>query len=797
VTGSRLRAMTAALVTCALASGALLVAPTASAVTAVPAQQVVATSGEAAGPTTAASAPNEPWSNLAYGNGVWVAVSSSGDVMTSPDGIDWTQTRDADDGTWSDVDYGNGVFVALNSRPSSTGLQSMTSTDGVTWTTHAGSSRVAWTDLAYGNGVWVAVGYGNYDSDKKVMTSPDGITWTPRSSASDRRIWLDVTYGDGRFVAVSQGTSTKYAWTMTSTDGINWTGGAAPSPTRQTWSSVTYGDGLFVAVSGTGDGDRVMTSPDGVTWTRQSTPGASRSWSSVTYGDGLFVAVLGQVNCSKYRRPVMTSPDGITWTLRDGAKRQAWTEVHYANGRFVSLTNCDSAYVGTDRVMSSTDGLTWSLEYAQSITFAEPASQLLGDGSLALSASASSSLAVSYDSSTTSVCTVSGSTVSFVAAGTCSITASQAGDSTYGAAADVTRSFDVGKAAQTITFAKPDDDSFASGSVTLAGTASSNLAVSYSSDTTGVCTVSGADVTYVSPGTCTITASQAGNGTYDAAADVTRSFAVGKVAQAITFAKPDDDNYSSGSVTLSGTASSNLAVSYSSDTTSVCTVSGAEVTYVSPGTCTITASQAGNGTYDAAADVTRSFAIAAPPAPSLPPTPGGGSQPGTGPGDSSPPSGPGTSNPPPGDDSNSPQLEEQPQVTVPDIGPPGPVIRLKAQHRAKLKLAKSDFRMRFKEPRFDGGSPITGYKFRIKVTGKSLGERSKFRRWSKWHEMQPPSVTPRVISSDLPRMKRLRQALDGMRVHVQVVAENKAGASPKRTARVRVATELVTLPGNG
>ena len=154
MTGSRLRAMTAALVSCALASGALLVAPTASAVTAVPAQQVVANSGDAAGPTTAASAPDERWSNLAYGNGVWVALDGYGNVMTSPDGIDWTQTRDADERMWSDVGYGNGVFVALNSSPDSTGFQSMTSTDGVTWTTHAGSSPVTWTDLAYGNGVW-------------------------------------------------------------------------------------------------------------------------------------------------------------------------------------------------------------------------------------------------------------------------------------------------------------------------------------------------------------------------------------------------------------------------------------------------------------------------------------------------------------------------------------------------------------------------------------------------------------------------------------------------------------------
>ena len=40
--------------------------------------------------------------------------------------------------------------------------------------------------------------------------------------------------------------------------------------------------GLFVAVSYTGTGDRVMTSPDGIIWTIQ-TSAADNSWISVTY----------------------------------------------------------------------------------------------------------------------------------------------------------------------------------------------------------------------------------------------------------------------------------------------------------------------------------------------------------------------------------------------------------------------------------------------------------------------------------------------------------------------------------
>ena len=83
------------------------------------------------------------------------------------------------------------------------------------------------------------------------------------------------------------------------------------------WYSVTYGTvsgvGVFVAVANSGTGNRVMTSPDGITWTIR-TSAADISWSSVTYGNGLFVAVASSSIVAGDR--VMTSPDGITWTIR-------------------------------------------------------------------------------------------------------------------------------------------------------------------------------------------------------------------------------------------------------------------------------------------------------------------------------------------------------------------------------------------------------------------------------------------------------------------------------------------------
>ncbi len=83
---------------------------------------------------------------------------------------------------------------------------------------------------------------------------------------------------------------------------------------------------------------------------------------------------------------------------------------------------------------------------SQTITFGALNSVVFGAAPFPITATASSGLAVSFASTTTLVCTVSGSTVTVVAAGTCSITASQSGSANYAAAIPVTQSFTVNPA---------------------------------------------------------------------------------------------------------------------------------------------------------------------------------------------------------------------------------------------------------------------------------------------------------------------------------------------------------------
>jgi sugar lactone lactonase YvrE len=88
----------------------------------------------------------------------------------------------------------------------------------------------------------------------------------------------------------------------------------------------------------------------------------------------------------------------------------------------------------------------------QTITFGALANQALSTTPFTLSATVSSGLSVSFASTTPAVCTASGTTVTLLAAGTCTIQATQAGNLNDAAATPVNQSFQVVPENQAITF---------------------------------------------------------------------------------------------------------------------------------------------------------------------------------------------------------------------------------------------------------------------------------------------------------------------------------------------------------
>src|SRR5271157_1256917 len=86
---------------------------------------------------------------------------------------------------------------------------------------------------------------------------------------------------------------------------------------------------------------------------------------------------------------------------------------------------------------------------SQTITFGSLPTKTYGDAPFSIAASASSGLSVGFSASGN--CSVSGNTVTITGAGSCTIIASQPGDSTHAPAPAVTQSFTVNQAALTVT----------------------------------------------------------------------------------------------------------------------------------------------------------------------------------------------------------------------------------------------------------------------------------------------------------------------------------------------------------
>ena len=111
-----------------------------------------------------------------------------------------------------------------------------------------------------------------------------------------------------------------------------------------------------------------------------------------------------------------------------------------------------------------------------------------------------------------------------------------------------------------------------------------------------VCIASGFYVQIVGGGTCTLTYQSEANTSYLASDLYKVSFEVTRDPQTITFAPATTADIATKSLTLTATASSGGAVSFTSTSIENCTVSGSTLNLLKAGNCFITASQSGTST---------------------------------------------------------------------------------------------------------------------------------------------------------------------------------------------------------
>ena len=340
---------------------------------------------------------------VTYGNGLFMAFGCQGNIITSPDGISWSQ-RDTGGYTLSGIAYGNGVFVAVSNsfeiRPiseyticcslyepeppfghwsCSKGII-LTSYDGMSWIENNSSTNCLFREITFADGMFVAVGNGpiltssdgitwiQSDSvyslnsvtylngaffavgNHGVLTSPDGINWTSRNLETPLS---GIAYGNDTFVAVEG----EYGRIFTSTDGENWINGTLGRGTE-----VSYLNGLFMAV----DQGYIMTSPDGVIWPSLDL-GVSGSLSDITYGNNLYIAVgselIDSYSSASYTL-ILSSSDGVKWEKNNFKYFGYINKVTYGNGTFVAVGREEKGNEYTGIILTSPDGLNWTRSFS-------------------------------------------------------------------------------------------------------------------------------------------------------------------------------------------------------------------------------------------------------------------------------------------------------------------------------------------------------------------------------------------------------------------------------------------------
>lgn len=242
---------------------------------------------------------------VAYGNGLYVAVTNRGGVAVSPDGVTWS-LRSLPNPAWAlaDVTYGDGRFVAVGAE----GLI-FVSDNGVGWKEIFPHAEHDLNAVAYCNRQFVAVGTAG-----TILTSPDGLAWF-RQESSTARTLLAATCSNSQLVVAGEAGNI-----ITSPDGERWEATAWGNDRWLRFVSAAYGPSGFVIAGYSQFQGIVLRSDDGLQW-KQVSVGGENDITAVTYGKGQYVAIgVGEKGASQ----VFTSTDAKSWSAAPQGALKEW-----------------------------------------------------------------------------------------------------------------------------------------------------------------------------------------------------------------------------------------------------------------------------------------------------------------------------------------------------------------------------------------------------------------------------------------------------------------------------------------
>ena len=279
---------------------------------------------------------------------VLFAVGSGGTVLSSPDGKIWY--RSDVPGSFSFL-YGVATFqnhVGIVGSGGNTYGAEITMLDD--WS----KGSVAPGNTTQLNGVAIdrlqnVVIVGNIGLIAIERQGGEGIDIINLPIANDLYgVAFDNSSTPSQIVVVGSTFANKTAIWTSNNDGYSW--GPFNNSFNVNLYAVTHGNNQYVAVGSSG---AIITLPDGINWTQQTTPVPSVTLRGVVYRNSQYVAVGSSGT-------VITSPDGVTWTQRTSGVAKNLNGVTFDGSHYIA--------VGQDgTIISSADGSTWVQETSGTI----------------------------------------------------------------------------------------------------------------------------------------------------------------------------------------------------------------------------------------------------------------------------------------------------------------------------------------------------------------------------------------------------------------------------------------------
>ena len=284
------------------------------------------------------------WADVAYGNGIYIAVAKSTSTLftsKSTNGTTWNAIGKNDNLLCSHICFGNGKFVVYTTNFPG---YIYTTTDGEKWTGIKIPKNYATNGtVKYINNKFVLAG------DTVIYYSDDGENWIQSSMAGLEAInyWRDITYGNGKYIMVhTRGAS--YTIIATSTDLENWTQKSIGN--GYSLKYIEYGNGKFVIMT---NGTAIIYSTDGENWTILAKAlDTNIGPQTIYYGNNLFIIAGG--NSSRSTDIYYTSTDGISWTKRNFGVNGLYNSIKYLNNKYYAVSS------GSTKILVSSDGTSWS-----------------------------------------------------------------------------------------------------------------------------------------------------------------------------------------------------------------------------------------------------------------------------------------------------------------------------------------------------------------------------------------------------------------------------------------------------